>query len=130
MKLTHSQCIQHLEEIRWGTTPICPYCTSKTSTPIPQENRYHCSYCYTSYSVKVGTIFHRSHISLEKWYKAIFLFSTTKELSIRQLAKEISVTNKTASSMITKIKEADKDSPKLLKKIKDFYLKHTRNSQR
>lgn len=128
MKLTHSQCIQHLEKVRWGKTPICPYCKSKTATPIPKEHRYHCSYCYTSYSVKVGTLFHRSHVSLDKWYKAIFLFSTTKELSIRQLAKEISVSNKTASSMIIKIKKANQDSPKLLKKIKDFYLKQTRNS--
>lgn len=129
MKLTHSQCIKHLEAIRWGKTPICPYCTSKAATPIPKENRYHCTYCYTSYSVKVGTLFHNSHISLEKWYKAIFLIKTIEELSIRQLAKEISVSNKTASSMIKKIKEANKDSPKLLIKIKDFYLKQTRNNQ-
>lgn len=89
------------------------------------ENRYHCGYCYTSYSVTVGTIFHHSHIDLAKWFQAIFLITTLdKDISIRQLAKAISVTNRTASSMIKRIKHANQDNPKMLRKIADFYAEY------
>ena len=55
-------CIRHLESIRWKGKPTCPYCKSKNCTPMPKEHRYHCNSCNTSYSVTVGTIFHKTKI--------------------------------------------------------------------
>jgi transposase-like protein len=128
MALTHSLCLQYLEKLRWNGKPSCPYCGTKRSTPIRNENRHHCGYCYTSYSVTVGTIFHHSHILLDKWFKAIFLLNADRtDISVRLLAQEISVTNRTASSIIKRIIQAKQDNPEMLNKIKAFYVEHTRS---
>ena len=57
---TESDCIAHLESVRWGGKPICPYCGSDRSTPLPNEQRHHCNACNTTFSVTVGTIFHHT----------------------------------------------------------------------
>ncbi|MDB9511053.1 IS1595 family transposase [Kamptonema animale CS-326] len=95
-----------LEEIRWGGKPQCPYCGSTNSTPIKKELRYHCNSCFTSYSVTVGTLFHKTHVDLQKWYQAIQLVLTTGNISVRKLAQEIEVNKNTASYMLVRIRKA------------------------
>ena len=78
----------------------------------------------------VGTLFHQSHLDLSKWFKAIFLIhQADQKVSIRQLAKAIPVTNKTASSMIKKIEHERGKNPELLKKIAEFYLKNNQKTE-
>ena len=104
---TEAICIQHLENLRWNHIPSCPYCQSKNSTPIPGESRYHCNICNTSYSVTVGTVFHHTHIPLQKWFLAIHDFLMTNgAISSRELAKNIYVNRNTAWRMIGKIRGA------------------------
>jgi transposase-like protein len=122
MTLTQRKCLAYFEKLRWGDTPTCPYCLTKNATPMPKEHRYHCGRCYTSFSVTVGTLFHHSHISLAKWFKAIFIITRfNRNISIRELAREISVTKETASSMRKKIRIADKADSETLKRIASFY---------
>lgn len=124
MALTHDECLAYFEKLRWSGSPVCPYCGSKKSIPMHREKRYHCGYCYTSYSVTVNTLFHRSHVNLSKWFKAIFLIDKANgKVSIRQLASIISVSNKTASSMLKRINSERQKNPDLVKKIADFYAK-------
>jgi transposase-like protein len=130
MSLTHVVCLNHLEAIRWNGSPICPYCQSQKSTPMRNEHRYHCGYCYTSYSAMVGTLFQRTHISLDKWFKAIFLICSLEGgVSVRQLAQEISTTNSTASFIKKRINTAKQTEPELLAKIANFYAEYMRNAQ-
>ncbi len=70
---TDHECILYLEEVRWKGKPICPYCGSIRSTSIHKEWRYHCNKCHTSFSVTTGTVFHRTHLPLQKWFLAISL---------------------------------------------------------
>jgi transposase-like protein len=86
--------------------PECPYCKSKKSSSIEEGLRHHCNDCYTSYSVTVGTVFHKTHVDLQKWFRAIYLVLTSSKVSVRKLAREICVTNNTAASMIARINEA------------------------
>lgn len=110
MGLTRHQCFLFLEELRWNGKPICPYCSSKKSTALKKENRYHCNHCYTSYSVTVNTIFHHSHVDIQKWFKAIYLsYQYPDNVSSRSLSKDISVTKNTASKILKKIKAADEE---------------------
>ena len=76
---TQKDCIEHLEMVRWNSTPICPYCNSKKQTPLKNENRYHCNTCNTSFSVTVGTIFHKTKIDLQKWFLALSLILNAKK---------------------------------------------------
>jgi transposase-like protein len=111
-------CIAHLEQVRWNGVPICPYCKSKKQTPAPKENRYHCNTCNTTYSVTVGTIFHKTKCDLQKWFLAITLVLNAKKgISARQLARDIEVTKDTAWYMIMRIRKAFTEYGDLLEGI-------------
>lgn len=129
MSLTHVICLKFLEEVRWNGIPTCPYCKSQKATPIRHEQRYHCRYCYTSYSVTVNTLFHGSHVALDKWFKAIFLIYTSESgVSVRQLAKEIHVTNSTASSIKKRIEKARQQKTEVIAEIASFYAEYMRST--
>jgi transposase-like protein len=104
---TQDDCLDHLEAVRWPNGPVCPYCSSDKATAAPKERRYHCNSCNTSYSVTVGTIFHRTHLPLQKWFLALTLtLNARKGLSARQLARDIHVTKDTAWRIAMKIRDA------------------------
>lgn len=112
-------CIKYLEEIRWPSGPMCPYCFSKIKiTKQTSENRYHCNNCQTGFSVTVNTIFHDSKLPLQKWFLAISLIlSSKKKISAKQLQKDLKVTYKTAWYMTTRIRRAIVDQAEMLKSI-------------
>lgn len=114
---THADCLILLEQIRWGGVPTCPYCNSTNATAYKQERRYHCNNCFTSYSVTVGTLFHKTHVDLQKWFLAIQILEENKAISIRQLAERVRVNKNTSSYMIMRIKKAWSNEQALLKKL-------------
>lgn len=104
---THEDCLRHLEKVRWNNRPACPYCGSINSSPMPKELRHHCNDCNTSYSVTVGTIFHRTRLDLQKWFLAISLIQNAKKgISARQLARDLEVTKDTAWYLSMRIRKA------------------------
>lgn len=118
MTLNNDECITLLEQIRWGGKPQCPYCSSTKATAYKSDRRYHCNECFTSYSVTVGTLFHKTHVELHKWFMAIRLvLNSAGGISVRQLAKEIGVNKNTAAYMIERIRQAMFEEQKLLQKL-------------
>lgn len=110
--------ISLIENIRWGLQPKCPYCNSTNATAYKSEKRYHCNSCYTSYSVTVGTLFHKTHVDFDKWFLAIRLVvNNPKEISVRKLAKEIGVNKNTACYMIKRIRKATLEEQELMQKL-------------
>jgi transposase-like protein len=104
---TNDDCIAHIEKVRWGNAPTCPYCKSHKQTPMPKQKRYHCNNCNTSFSVTVGTIFHHTHLPLQKWFLAIsIILNAKKGLSARQLGRDLHVNKDTAWRMAMKIRQA------------------------
>lgn len=104
---TQEACIEHLEKVRWNGKPVCVYCKSDKCTPLPKEQRYHCNNCNTSFSVTVGTIFHKTKVDFQKWFLAISLvLNARKGLSARQLARDIEVNKNTAWYMLMRIRNA------------------------
>lgn len=104
---TDQDCIKHLERVRWNNTPVCPYCKSTKQTPVPKEHRYHCNNCNTSFSVTVGTIFHKTKLDLQKWFLALSLVLNAKKgYSARALGRDIEVTKDTAWRMFMQIRKA------------------------
>ena len=113
---THGACLKHLENIRWGATPKCPYCQSTRSTSLPNENRHHCNNCNTSYGVTVGTIFHKTRLDLQQWFLAMSLIlNAKKRASARQLARDIQVNKNTAWYMAMRIRRGMADQGSLLR---------------
>src|SRR5882672_91298 len=89
---TKESCIAHLEQVRWKDKPSCPYCKSEKVGTHKEKHkvRWQCSSCKRSFSVTVGTIFHNSHIDLQRWFLLISLmFSAKKGLSSCQAARDL-----------------------------------------
>ncbi|MFB8792165.1 MAG: IS1595 family transposase [Potamolinea sp.] len=122
MTQNHADCLALLEKIRWGGTPKCPYCDSTNATAYKHECRYHCNACFTSYSVTVGTLFHKTHVDLNKWFLAIRLvLNSPRGISVRQLAKEIGVNKNTAAYMLERIRKAMIEEPDLLQNLVEIH---------
>lgn len=104
---TQQDCITHLEHVRWDGTPRCPYCDSDRVTPVLKKSRHHCNNCNTSFSVTVGTIFHHTHLPLQKWFLALMLILNAKKgISARQLARDLNVNKNTAWRISMQIRRA------------------------
>lgn len=100
-------CLDYLEKVRWRGTPTCPYCQSSNNSSLPAERRYHCNNCNTSFSVTVGTIFHKTHLYLQKWFLGISLiFNAQKGISARQFSRDLEVNKNTAWYMAMRIRRA------------------------
>lgn len=113
-----SDCIKHLEEVKWNNKPVCPYCFSTNQTPRKDTQRYQCNNCNTSYSVTVGTIFHKTHLDLQKWFLAVSLVLNAKKgYSARQLGRDIEVTKDTVWRMFMQIRKAFIEQPELMEGI-------------
>ena len=100
-----SDCIAYLERVRWGDTPVCPYCKSTHTTR--NQHRHYCYTCKTSFSVTVGTIFHQTHLPLQKWLLAVSLVLNAKKgLSALQLARDLKVNKNTGWRIAMQIRKA------------------------
>ena len=105
---TEQDCLSRLENVRWpDNKPVCPYCKSNRTSPLPKEYRHHCNNCNTSFSVTVATIFHHTHLPLQKWFLAVSLILNAKKgIAARQLARDLEVNKNTAWSLEMRIRKA------------------------
>ena len=119
-----SNCIILLEKVLWNNGPRCPYCKTSFYTALKNEDRYHCNKCNNTFSVMVGTVFHKTKCDLRKWFFAIYIYQYSEiPITARALADLISVTKDTAWLMLSKIKKANVDSSELFDKIREVIKK-------
>jgi transposase-like protein len=103
-----------IEASRWPDGPFCPHCGQLDSVkPLNGKSMgpgwYHCSTCREKFTVRVGTLYERSHVPLHKWLLATHLIvSSKKGISAHQLHRMLGVTYKTAWFMAMRIREGMK----------------------
>ena len=115
---TQKSCIKHLEKLRWGKTPVCVYCGSTNTNLLKKENRHHCNGCRKSFNVTVGTIFHGTHVPLQKWFLLISLMQNAKKsLSSLQASRDIEISQKSTWSMMHRIRKGMGSNNNLLSGI-------------
>lgn len=94
---------------RWPDGVFCPFCDSPDNAPIASRKTWRCRACNKQFSVRVGTIFEDSPISLSKWFTAIWMLTSCKNgISSYELHRAIGVTQKTAWFMLHRIRAAVK----------------------
>ena len=107
-----------LESIRWPDGPFCPYCGSFDRVkPTVTPNKAHgggwhrCQDCRRNFTVRVGSIFHRSHVPLYKWLLGFRLMAGSKTgISAHQLHRTLKIDYKSAWFLEHRIREAMKDT--------------------
>jgi transposase-like protein len=103
-----------LEASRWPDGPVCPHCGQlDTVKPLGGKSMgpgwYFCSDCREKFTVRVGTLYERSHIPLHKWLMATHLIvSSKKGMSAKQIERMLGITYKSAWFMCHRIREAMK----------------------
>ena len=101
-----SVAVAFVEKHIWGDTPICPFCGGKNTAPRPKSKGHRCRKCDTNFTVRHGTIFAGSHLSMQKWLYAIYLLQTARKgISSLQLSKELDTTQKTAWFVLHRLRE-------------------------
>lgn len=91
-------CLNHLMNLRYGETLDCPKCGKHGKfTKIRKMPAYQCAWCGHHIHPMAGTPFERSRTSLQKWFYAMYLFTTTRSgVSAKELQRQLGVTYKTA----------------------------------
>lgn len=73
---------------------------------ISYRRCYSCQECGSHYYPTAGTIFHKSRTSLESWFLAVYMMSSTRcGVAAKQLQRELGVTYKTAWRMFHQIRK-------------------------
>lgn len=102
----------------WPNGRVCPHCKSvDNSGPLKGKSTrigtYKCyaKECRKPFTVKVGTIFEKSHIEMHIWLQAMFLLASSKKgISSNQLARTLGVTLKSAWFLSHRIREAMRET--------------------
>jgi transposase len=101
-------CLDYLKEKFYAAGTICPNPECRKASKFHRvrgRSAYACQYCRWQVYPTAGTIFHKSTTSLQLWFWAIYLVSSSKcGISAKQLGREIGVTYKTAWRMLREIR--------------------------
>ena len=98
-----------MTKLRWPNGVVCPTCGNIEVAYRANRRVWRCREHQhrQEFSVKVGTIFEDSPISLSKWLTAVWLIANAKNgISSYELHRAIGVTQKTAWFMLHRIRRA------------------------
>jgi len=105
-------CISYLAARRWKDGVVCPTCGSKNVSFLESRGLWQCKTRHpkAQFSIKVGTIFEDSPISLDKWLLAMWQLANCKNgISSYEIHRAIGVSQKTAWFMLQRIRLAMQD---------------------
>ena len=101
-------CIDTIASLRWpDAKPTCPACGKQDHYYLATQKRWKCKECWKQFSVKLGTIFEDSPISLDKWLTALWMLVNCKNgISSYEISKTIGITQKSAWFVLHRLRYA------------------------
>lgn len=103
---TEGKCREYLANLRWPDGFLCPKCGCHHACLL-SNGRYQCAKCHHQTSVTAGTVLHRTHMPLTRWFLAFFFVSQDKRgISDVALMSMLGTTYKTAWNMLMCIRTA------------------------
>lgn len=104
-----ANCREYLVARRWPDGVTCPKCGSKNVLFLEKYNRWHCREKHDApqFTLKTGTIFEDSPISLDKWLTAMWMVCNCKNgVSSYEIHRALGITQKSAWFMDHRIRLA------------------------
>jgi transposase-like protein len=101
----------YVQEVRWPDGVFCPFCGTLDNIrplggPSMGPGWFYCPACQDKFTVRMGSIFERSHIPLHKWLLAFRLMASSKKgVSAHQLHRTLGITYKSAWFLGHRIRE-------------------------
>jgi len=100
-------CIDTVARARWPKGPVCPACEHTEHYYLATQRRWKCKDCKRQFSVKLGTIFEDSAVSLDKWLCALWMLTNCKNgISSYEIHRALGVTQKTGWFMLHRLRLA------------------------
>jgi transposase-like protein len=100
-------CIDTIAKMRWPNSPSCPACDGTEHYYLKTQKRWKCKKCAKQFSVKVGTIFEDSPISLDKWLVGLWMLVNCKNgISSYEVGRDLGLTQKSAWFMLQRLRLA------------------------
>jgi len=94
-------CLDYLMKLRYGEVIDCPKCGKhREFTRLKKMPAYACPSCGNHIHPMAGTFLHRTHIPLQKWFYAMYLFTTSRHgVPAKELQRQLGVSYPTAWRM-------------------------------
>lgn len=104
---TDNDCLAHLMKVRYGDSLDCPKCKRHGKFyRIRKIPAYECQWCGHHVHPMAGTPFQDSHTPLQKWFYAMYLFTTSRHgVPAKELQRQLGLTYKTAWRMAHEIRK-------------------------
>src|SRR5437667_5331687 len=110
--VNESLAVAFLEKQRWGDCPACPKCGSVQVYAMTgrdgqrnKDYRWRCRDCNDLFTVRTGTVFAETRLTLRVWAYAIWkACSSKKGISALQLSREMEITHKSALFILRRIR--------------------------
>lgn len=102
-------CLAFVANIRWPNGVTCPTCGRKDVRFLPTRRLWECKTKHPKrqFSVKVGTVFEDSPISVDKWLAAVWLIANSRNgVSSWEVSRSLGVTQKTGWFLLHRIRLA------------------------
>jgi transposase-like protein len=111
---TEDAALDYLIAQRWPNGVRCLACNHDKVYTIATKGKtgkpcrlFECGECKLHFSATTGTLFHDSHLPLQKWFMAMALMAEAKKgISANQIARHIGVQYKTAWHLCHRIRKA------------------------
>lgn len=106
--VTDEKCFDYLRQVRWAEGVYCPGCKSDSivkngrSSHNALVHRYECKSCGKGFNDLSATPFAQSNKPLKVWLIALYFLGLN--LSNRQIAQELDMSEKTAQEMTEKLR--------------------------
>ncbi|HDO51617.1 MAG TPA: IS1595 family transposase, partial [Rhizobiales bacterium] len=96
-----NSCLEHLMMLRHGNPMYCPKCGSEGQfAKLKKLPAYACPTCGHHIHPMAGTPFERSRTPLQKWFYAMYLFTTSRHgVPAKELQRQLGITYKCAWRM-------------------------------
>jgi len=102
-------CVAYLVARRWPNGVACPNCGRTDVTFVPARRVWQCKTRHpkAQFSIKVGTIFEDSPITLDKWLLAMWMLANCKNgISSYEISRATGITQKSTWFMLQRLRLA------------------------
>lgn len=102
-------CIDTVAALRWPSGPVCPKCSGTSHYYLATQKRWKCKNpkCAKQFTVKLGTIFEDSPITLDKWLIALWMLVNCKNgISSYEVGRDLGITQKSAWFVLHRLRLA------------------------
>src|SRR5713101_1092974 len=102
-----SKCRAYIEKLRWPKGVACPHCQTDKIYHLENRPLLLCASCEHQFSVTVDTIFHDTHLPLNKWFLATYLLCESKKgMTACQIQRTLGISYMTAWYLCHRIRAA------------------------